>query len=122
MQLEHSQFDCCFFTKSSKPLEFVLGTTSAIFPVAATACLEFIPGLGASQAAHFISPDLFWIIHVEQSHEPLGALNLSPQDERPEDEGGTALPDFGVVHAAHLVSLILFLIIQARTPIYRTSS
>ena len=38
------------------------------------------PGLAVSQATHLVDSALLGTIHVSHSHEPVGFLNLSPNE------------------------------------------
>lgn len=86
------------------------------------------PGLGVVQATHFISSALFCTIHVSHSHEPSGALNLSPNPTVPVETGSgpgasaltaekaegrvsddfSPVPGFAVSQATHFTASGLF--------------
>lgn len=86
------------------------------------------PGLGVVQATHFVSSALFCTIHVSHSHEPSGALNLSPNPIVPVEMGSepgeavltaekadgrvsddlSPVPGFAVSQATHFTASGLF--------------
>lgn len=86
------------------------------------------PGLGVVQATHLVSSALFCTMHVSHSHEPSGALNLSPNPIVPVETGSGAgesaltaekaegrvsddfspVPGFAVSQATHFTASGLF--------------
>lgn len=86
------------------------------------------PGLGVVQATHFVSSALFCTIQVSHSHEPSGALNMSPNPTVPVEMGSGAgdtvltavkaegrvsddlspVPGFAVSQATHFTASGLF--------------
>lgn len=94
----------------------------------AVASVSDAPGLGIVQATHFVSSALFCTIHVSHSHEPSGALNLSPNPTVPVEMGSEAgesvftaekaegrvsddfspVPGFAVSQATHFTASGLF--------------
>lgn len=94
----------------------------------AVASVPDTPGLGVVQATHFVSSALFCTMQVSHSHEPSGALNLSPNPAVPVEMGSGAgeteltaekaegrvsddfspVPGFAVSQATHFTASGLF--------------
>lgn len=102
---------------------------AAVEEAATEGAVVAAPGLGLVQATHFVSSALFGTIHMSHSHDPSGALNLSPNPtvvtvETGSVGGATVLtaknadgrvnddlspvPGFAVSHATHFTASGLF--------------